>query len=172
MKTLLLIILMSLMLSKKNHQVTITFMENQANTLINTEKMIVNEHSLVLIKNRLPLNSPYQNCMKTLLLIILMSLMVVILNILPRYGTIVIVLKCLGIHIIKIIILQTWPHCPFCFSQCTMLPLLMVSNSSMKSWSFCRGFYKIWQGCIKISKYVHWTHISKYIQDLIQWNIN
>jgi len=37
----------------KNHQVTITFMENQENTLINTEKMKVDEHSLVLIKNRL-----------------------------------------------------------------------------------------------------------------------
>jgi len=28
----------------KNHQVTITFMENQENTLINTEKMKVDEH--------------------------------------------------------------------------------------------------------------------------------
>jgi len=37
----------------KNHQVTIIFMGNEENTLINTEKMIVNEHSLVLIKNRL-----------------------------------------------------------------------------------------------------------------------
>ena len=37
----------------KNHQVTITFMENQGNILINTEKMKVDEHSLVLIKNRL-----------------------------------------------------------------------------------------------------------------------
>jgi len=37
-----------------NHQVTITFMENQqGNTLINTEKMKVDEHALVLIKNRL-----------------------------------------------------------------------------------------------------------------------
>ena len=36
-----------------NHQVTETFMENQGNTLINTEKMKVNEHALVLIKNRL-----------------------------------------------------------------------------------------------------------------------
>jgi len=35
----------------KNHQVTITFMENQGNILINTEKMKVDEHSLVLIKN-------------------------------------------------------------------------------------------------------------------------
>jgi len=34
----------------KNHQVTITFMENQGNTLINTEKMKVDEHALVLIK--------------------------------------------------------------------------------------------------------------------------
>ena len=37
----------------KNHQVTITFMENQENTQINTEKMKVDEHALVLIKNRL-----------------------------------------------------------------------------------------------------------------------
>ena len=36
-----------------NHQVTITFMENQGNILINIEKMKVDEHSLVLIKNRL-----------------------------------------------------------------------------------------------------------------------
>jgi len=36
-----------------NHQVTITFMENQENTLMNTEKMKVDEHSLMLIKNRL-----------------------------------------------------------------------------------------------------------------------
>ena len=36
-----------------NHQVTITFMENQENTLINTEKMKVDEHALVLIKNKL-----------------------------------------------------------------------------------------------------------------------
>jgi len=37
----------------KNHQVTITFMKNQENTLINTEKMKVDEHALVLIKNKL-----------------------------------------------------------------------------------------------------------------------
>jgi len=37
----------------KNHQVRITFMENQGNTLINTEKMKVDEHELVLIKNKL-----------------------------------------------------------------------------------------------------------------------
>jgi len=37
----------------KNHQVTISFMQNQENTLINTEKMKVDEHSLVLIKNKL-----------------------------------------------------------------------------------------------------------------------
>jgi len=36
-----------------NHQVTRTFMENQLNTLINTEKMKVDEHALVLITNRL-----------------------------------------------------------------------------------------------------------------------
>jgi len=35
------------------HKVTITFIENQGNTLINTEKMRVDEHGLVLIKNRL-----------------------------------------------------------------------------------------------------------------------
>ena len=40
------------MLAQKN-QVTIAFMENQGNTLINAEKMKVDEHSLVLIKNRL-----------------------------------------------------------------------------------------------------------------------
>jgi len=37
----------------KNHQVTITFMENQGNTLINTEMMKFDDHALVLIKNRL-----------------------------------------------------------------------------------------------------------------------
>ena len=37
----------------KNHYVTITFMENQGNILINTEKMKVDEHALVLTKNRL-----------------------------------------------------------------------------------------------------------------------
>jgi len=37
----------------KNPQVTITFMKNQGNTLINTEKMRVDEHALVLIKNKL-----------------------------------------------------------------------------------------------------------------------
>jgi len=51
MKTLLFMVLMSLMMAKR-HQVTITFMENQGNTLINTEKMKVDEHALVLIKNR------------------------------------------------------------------------------------------------------------------------
>ena len=34
-------------------KVTITFIENQGNTLINTEKMKVDEHALMLIKNRL-----------------------------------------------------------------------------------------------------------------------
>ena len=53
MKTLLFTILMSLMMAEKNHQVTITFMENQENTLINTEKMRADEHALVLIKNKL-----------------------------------------------------------------------------------------------------------------------
>jgi len=37
----------------KNHQVTITFMEDQGNTQINTEKMKVDERALVLIRNRL-----------------------------------------------------------------------------------------------------------------------
>jgi len=37
----------------KNHQVRITFIENQGNILINTEKIKVHEHALVLIKNRL-----------------------------------------------------------------------------------------------------------------------
>ena len=37
----------------KNHQVRKTFMENQGNTLINTEKMKVDEHALMLIKNSL-----------------------------------------------------------------------------------------------------------------------
>ena len=50
----------------KNQQVHRTFLENQGNTLINTEKMKVDEH----FKQNVPLNSPYQNCMKTLLLII------------------------------------------------------------------------------------------------------
>jgi len=34
---------------RKNHQVTLTFMENEENTMINTEKMKVDEHALVLI---------------------------------------------------------------------------------------------------------------------------
>jgi len=37
----------------KNHQVRITFMVNQGNILINTKKMKVDEHALVLVKNRL-----------------------------------------------------------------------------------------------------------------------
>ena len=37
----------------KNHQVTITIMENQENTLINTENIKFDQHALVLIKNRL-----------------------------------------------------------------------------------------------------------------------
>ena len=37
----------------KNHQVTISFMENQGNILINTEKMNADEHALVLIQNKL-----------------------------------------------------------------------------------------------------------------------
>ena len=35
----------------KNHKVTRTLMENQGNTLINTVKMKVDEHSKVLTKN-------------------------------------------------------------------------------------------------------------------------
>ena len=62
--------------STKNHQVRITFMESKENILINTEKMIADEHALVLIKKQIaPLNTPYQNCMKTLLFVVLMSLM-------------------------------------------------------------------------------------------------
>ena len=38
---------------RNNYQVTLPFMKNQGNTLNNTEKIKVNEHSLVLIKNRL-----------------------------------------------------------------------------------------------------------------------
>ena len=49
---ILFIIIMSLMLAQK-HQVSITFMKNQGNTLINTEKMKFDDHVLVLIKNRL-----------------------------------------------------------------------------------------------------------------------
>jgi len=48
---------------------------------------------------------------------------VVILDILSRYGTVVIVLKCLGIHLMKIVVWQTWPHCTYCFSgntQCCL----------------------------------------------------
>ena len=36
-----------------NHQVSLAFMENQENTLMNTEKMKVDEHALVPIKNKL-----------------------------------------------------------------------------------------------------------------------
>ncbi len=36
---------------RNNYQVTLTFMENQGNTLINTEKMKFDDHALVLIKN-------------------------------------------------------------------------------------------------------------------------
>ena len=43
---------MSIMLAQK-HQVTRTFMENEENTLINTEMMKFDEHALVLILNRL-----------------------------------------------------------------------------------------------------------------------
>ena len=37
----------------KNQQETITFIDNQENTIINTEKMEVDEHALVLIQNKL-----------------------------------------------------------------------------------------------------------------------
>jgi len=38
--------------ARNNHQVTIGFMKNQEKTLINTEKMTVDEHALELIINR------------------------------------------------------------------------------------------------------------------------
>ena len=38
---------------RNNYQVTLTFMKNQGNTLNNTEMIEVNEHTLVLIKNKL-----------------------------------------------------------------------------------------------------------------------
>ncbi len=38
---------------RNNYQVTLTCTKNQGNTLNNTEKMIVDEHALLLIKNRL-----------------------------------------------------------------------------------------------------------------------
>ena len=53
MKILLFINLMSLMLAEKKHEITMTFMENDGNTLISSEKMKVDEHALVLIKNEL-----------------------------------------------------------------------------------------------------------------------
>jgi len=53
MKTLLFIVFNVTHAGTTNHQVTRTFMENQRNTLINAEKMKVDEHALVLIKNRL-----------------------------------------------------------------------------------------------------------------------
>ena len=63
---------------RKNYKVTITFMENDGNTLIKSENMKIDEHVLVLIKKQIaPLNAPYQNCVKTLHFIILMSLMMV-----------------------------------------------------------------------------------------------
>ena len=39
--------------ARNNYQVTLTFMENEGNSLLNTENMKVDEHTLVLIKNRL-----------------------------------------------------------------------------------------------------------------------
>jgi len=53
MKTLLFDNLNITHVCTKNHQVTRTVMENQGNTLINTEKMKVDELELVIIKNRL-----------------------------------------------------------------------------------------------------------------------
>ena len=38
---------------RKIHQVAITFMENDGNTLINSEEMKVDDHALVFIKNRM-----------------------------------------------------------------------------------------------------------------------
>jgi len=38
---------------RNNYQVTLTFKKNQGNTLNNTEKIKVDEHTLVIIKNRL-----------------------------------------------------------------------------------------------------------------------
>ncbi len=38
---------------RNNYQVTITFKENQGNKLNNTEKIKVDEHTLVLIENKL-----------------------------------------------------------------------------------------------------------------------
>ena len=38
---------------RNNHQVTLFFLENEGNPLNNTDKMKVDEHTLVLIKNRL-----------------------------------------------------------------------------------------------------------------------
>jgi len=37
---------------RNNHQVTLTFVENQGKSLINTEKMKFDEHALVLLKNK------------------------------------------------------------------------------------------------------------------------
>jgi len=52
MKTLIFIILMSLMLAQKIIK-NCNFHANQENTLINTEKLKVDECALVLIKNKL-----------------------------------------------------------------------------------------------------------------------
>ncbi len=38
---------------RNNYQVTLAFMENEGKSLLNTENMKVDEHILVLIKNRL-----------------------------------------------------------------------------------------------------------------------
>jgi len=64
---------------------------------------------------------------------------VVILDILSRYWTVVIVLKCQGMHLYyKKCNMTKWPHCTFCFRQYTMLPEIMTSSSSMKYWYFCQ----------------------------------
>jgi len=39
--------------SRNNYQVNFTFMQNQVNSLNNIEKMVLDEHALVLINNRL-----------------------------------------------------------------------------------------------------------------------
>ena len=60
---------------RKYYEVTLTSMENQGKSLINTENMKVDDHRHQ--KQIAPLNFPHQNCVKTLLSIILMSLMLV-----------------------------------------------------------------------------------------------
>jgi len=59
-----------------NYQVTLTFMDNPGNSLNNTEKMKVDEHTLVLIKKDCTNKFYIQNLFETLFLVILISLMV------------------------------------------------------------------------------------------------